>query len=518
MAERAMGSGASRRRSRSLMSRAVVATCLVALVSVLITAVVALPLTLQRGNAEARRVLAEKASVAADLIEGRTAIAANRTDQRAQRVAAQLRAQGIQTFLIRDGLADQAGLPSAVIRDVSRGNSVSRVVLFQGGRAYVEGRPAGNRDGIVLVQRAITVFAPAVLSRLWLALAAGLFAGVLAGALLARRLARPIRSVADAARRLSAGDRRVRAPVEAPAEVADLSHALNHLAAALAASENRQRAFLMSISHELRTPLTTIKGYAEAIADGVVEPDGVRRVGQTMLTEAEQLDRLVADLLVLARLEADDFPLEMLPVELVSLVSTAAEAWSGRCADMGVALRTELPGAAVPVVTDPVRLRQIIDGLLENAMRVVPPGAPVVLAVRPGGIGAAGSPDEPTLAFPVAGGPAYLPGIGPVSARHPSLGSSSSAPHPPGGGFPAGSGRPWAVVEVRDGGPGFSDDDLAVVFERGALYERYKGVRKVGSGLGLALASRLAARLGGSIAAGHAAEGGARFVVRLPAA
>src|SRR5439155_3859091 len=108
----------------------------------------------------------------------------------------------------------------------------------------------------------------------------------------------------------------------------------------------------------------------------------------------------------------------------------------------------------------PGRVRQVVDGLCENALRVVPPGAPLVLAV-----GAA-------------------PGC--------------------------------AVVEVRDGGPGFTDDDLAVAFERGALYQRYPGVRQVGSGLGLALAARLVRRLGGTIEAGHAAEGGARFTVGLP--
>ena len=67
------------------------------------------------------------------------------------------------------------------------------------------------------------------------------------------------------------------------------------------------------------------------------------------------------------------------------------------------------------------------------------------------------------------------------------------------------------VLEVRDGGPGFTDDDLAVAFERGALHERYRGVRKVGSGLGLALAAGLVRRLGGEIDAGHAPEGGAAF-------
>jgi two-component system sensor histidine kinase BaeS len=131
-----------------------------------------------------------------------------------------------------------------------------------------------------------------------------------------------------------------------------------------------------------------------------------------------------------------------------------------------VVFRTELPDQPVPAHTDPGRLRQVIDGLMENALRVVPPDAPVVLAVRPAVAGAGGSG--------------------------------------------------YAVVEVRDGGPGFTDEDLAVAFERGALYQRYRGVRKVGSGLGLALAARLVRRLGGHIEAGHAAEGGARFTVYVP--
>src|SRR5690606_40800718 len=114
----------------------------------------------------------------------------------------------------------------------------------------------------------------------------------------------------------------------------------------------------------------------------------------------------------------------------------------------------------VVVHTDPGRIRQVVEGLLENALRVVPAGAPIVLALR--------------------------------------------------------SGAGTAAVEVRDGGPGLTDEDLAVAFERGALYQRYKGVRKVGSGLGLALAARLVRRLGGRIEAGHAPEGGARFTVYLP--
>ena len=72
------------------------------------------------------------------------------------------------------------------------------------------------------------------------------------------------------------------------------------------------------------------------------------------------------------------------------------------------------------------------------------------------------------------------------------------------------------LVEVRDGGPGLTDDDLRVAFDRGLLYDRYRGVRQVGTGLGLALVAGLAARLGGQAVAGRSQEGGAAFAVRLP--
>jgi len=74
------------------------------------------------------------------------------------------------------------------------------------------------------------------------------------------------------------------------------------------------------------------------------------------------------------------------------------------------------------------------------------------------------------------------------------------------------------LLEVRDGGPGLTDADLAVAFERSVLYERYRGVRRVGTGLGLAIVDGLTRRLGGTVSAGHSAEAGASFTVRLPAA
>ncbi|MEU4399817.1 HAMP domain-containing sensor histidine kinase [Micromonospora orduensis] len=449
------------RFGRTLTARAVLVTCAVALVSVLVTAIVAVPLAIRGAERRDQEALAAQARLAAEVL--RTRLDRGRTADE-ERLIQQLRNQGIDAYLIRRGAVDRPGLPPRVVQRIEQGRNVSARRAVNGRRALVEGRALPDGSGVVLSRPSADGLWAQVLRSLWLPLLAGLAAGVVAGLLLARRLARPIRVAATAAARLRAGDRAVRVPVEPPDEVADLAEALNGLAAALATSEGRQREFLLSVSHELRTPLTAIRGYAEALSDGVLGADDTVDTGRTMLAEAQHLDRLIGDLLALARLEAADFPLEPVSVDLSRLAVDAEPTWAGRCAAVGVPFRVETPGQPVPAYTDPGRIRQVVDGLLENALRVVPPGAPVVLAVRPAG------------ADPAAGG----------------------------------------VLEVRDGGPGFTDDDLAVAFERGALHERYRGVRKVGSGLGLALAAGLVRRLGGEIVAGHAPEGGAAFTVRLP--
>ena len=439
---------------RTLTGRFMLVTAATAVVAVIVTALVALPIAVRTANEQARAQLVDKSALAVELL------ATERPAAR-QRIVRQLRDDDIDVYLIRRGAVDRAGLPDRVVLQVGRGALVDTRAMVDGRPTLIAGRPlSGNSNGVVLTQPAVTGTAAGLLGGVWVALLCGLFGGVLAGALLARFTVRPIRRAAAAAGHLSAGDRSVRLATRGPAEAAELATAFNQLASALQVSEGRERDFLLSVSHELRTPLATIRGYAEALADGVVGGDGAAKAGETMLAEADRLDRLIADLLVLSRLESADLPLDVVEVDLAELAGAAAEAWAPRCAPDGPRLRTELPGAPVVVATDPTRIRQVLDGLCENALRIVPQGAPLVIAVR---------------AEPDAG-----------------------------------------VLEVRDGGPGFTDDDLAVAFDRGALHHRYRGIRKVGSGLGLALAARLVARLGGTIEAGHAAEGGARFTVRLP--
>jgi signal transduction histidine kinase len=152
-------------------------------------------------------------------------------------------------------------------------------------------------------------------------------------------------------------------------------------------------------------------------------------------------------------------------LDLVALVRDCAEVWRLRCEREGVSLQVMLSDQNVRVVADPRRLRQVIDGLAENALRATPVGAPIVFSL-------AATPDGN------------------------------------------------AVLQVRDGGPGLTPEDYGVAFERGILNAKYRDSRPVGSGIGLALAHGLVTRMGGAITAEPAPEGGAAFTVtfvRAPA-
>ena len=438
-------------------------TTLVTIVAVAVSFVISASLVRTAAEQEARRTLGHYAQLIADRPP---ATGVKAPGARALYQVARIRPMRVAPDgAVTGAPAVAAQLPASVTRAAAAGRPVNTVLPVNGHQFFVQARPLADGDGsIVLAQPETatgTLLGP-LRARLVVALLVGLGVAVTAGLVMSRRLTRPLRLAAAAASRLARGERTVRVTVEGPAEVAEVGGSINALAAALATSEDRQRTFLLSVSHELRTPLTTLRGYAEGLADGVVPPSESPAVGATMLHEARRLDRLVSDLLDLARLGADDFGIEPGDVDLADLLRRAARVWTDRCSRVGVPLQCEIPGAPVPARTDAGRVRQIVDGLLENALRVTPEGAPIVLAL------------------------------------------SRSGAH--------------AQIEVRDGGPGLTDDDLTVAFHRSALYERYRGVRRVGTGVGLALIAGLATRLGGAVTAGHAPEGGARFTVTLPSA
>ncbi len=269
---------------------------------------------------------------------------------------------------------------------MTSGGEVSDRRAGLSGASYVEGRPVTDGIGVLLVQPAEVArdLSMPALGRLAMALALGLLVAVVIGYWVARRLTRPLVQAAAAANAMSSGQRDVRIDPQGPSEVADIAIALNRLSAALNESEGRQREFFLTVSHELRTPLTSVKGYAEALADGVVPPEDIPAVAGVVRSEADHLDRLVADLLDLARLGAADVAVEPVDLDLAGLGADAAAVWAGRAARAGVLFVDEVVRTPHPVRTDPVRVRQIIDNLMENALRVTGEGAPVVLRVSAG--------------------------------------------------------------------------------------------------------------------------------------
>jgi two-component system, OmpR family, sensor kinase len=450
-------------RRGSLALRISLLSIAVAVITALIGGLIAVHLVRQATESGARQTLSRLADevqseAAATPVRTLTAVRALKVDSGV--IGPRGRVQGTSA-LARDALTP------GQIQTVLGGNSVSAVQTVDGEPVLVEARP--TRDGgIVMVQpqaEAVAVGQVAV-RRLTVALLIACGIAVALGLIVSWRMAQPLKRTAAAAHSLAAGERDVVVRPDGPVEVAEVAEALNSLGSGLARSEERQRDFLLSVSHDLRTPLTAIRGYAESLADGIVDSGQVPQVGAVMLAEAQRLDRFVADLLDLARLDAREVRVDLADVDLVHVIEGAASVWTARCAGEGVPLTVERPAGELWVHTDPARLRQALDGLLENALRVVPPGRPIVLAGR----------SE----------------VGP-------------------------GGQSLAIAEIRDGGPGLTEADLAVAFDRSALYERYKGVRKVGTGLGLAIVHQLIRRLGGTVEAGHAPEGGARFTVRLPA-
>ena len=283
--------------------------------------------------------------------------------------------------------------------------------------------------------------------------------GALVAARLSRRLTQPLREAEQATERIAAGDLTTRVPVpRGDDELASLSTSINTMAATLERSKGLEQQFLLSVSHDLRTPLTSIRGYAEAIADGTA-PDGPA-AADVILTESRRLERLVRDLLDLARLESRQFTLDLREVDLVDVAAATVDGFRPDAEANNVALDMTGTAGGVLVRADPDRLAQVVANLVDNALKFAR-STVVVRVTRDGS---------------------------------------------------------EASLVVEDDGPGIAAEDLPHVFER--LYvSRHEPVRReAGSGLGLAIVHELVDAMGGTVSAQTSAlSGGAQIVVRMPA-
>ena len=360
----------------------------------------------------------------------------------------------------RQGEFNLAELPAGITlsdAEVAALKAGSTVSGTRGKVAFAVAPAAGPRGRQFLVATTRKVDAglgAAVRLFLWASVATILLAFA-AAYLLSRWLARPIVDASRATHAIADGNLATRVaepPADRSDEMADLQRSINRMAANLERSRILEQEFLLSVSHDLRTPLTSIRGYAEAIDDGKVDP---QRAAAVIQTEARRLERLVADLLDLAKLQSKAFTFDMAPMDLSAAVHTAVAGAAGSRDDI-----TFHPGASapVPVLADADRVAQVLANLVENA--------------------------------------------GKYASHH--VIASCRIEHGHG------------VVTVDDDGPGIPSHDLPHVFER--LYTaRLAPQRKENSsGLGLAIVRELVESMGGQVAAGDAPNGGARLSFWLP--
>jgi two-component system sensor histidine kinase BaeS len=290
---------------------------------------------------------------------------------------------------------------------------------------------------------------------------AGAAAAALVAAALAQRFTRPLVAAVEATGRVASGDLDTKVDLgpHVDPEFTRLADSINSMGANLVRARDQERQFLLSISHELRTPLTSIRGYADAVIDGATDdPVAAARV---IAAESGRLERLVRDLLDLARLDADRFSLDLRIVDAADVVRQVAGGFQPRASELGLTLDLA-PGseAPCPVTADRDRLGQIVANLVENASSFA--RSRIVVGVA------------------------------------------------------ADRGR--AVVWVDDDGPGIPVDRLTRVFDRHVTSDRSEGRGQgSGSGLGLAIVSELAAAMGATVHAESplVADGGTRMVVDL---
>lgn len=291
-----------------------------------------------------------------------------------------------------------------------------------------------------------------------------LVVGVVAVAIairLVRSIAPPLGDLVDAAGRVEAGDYAVRVPEvnRGPGELRGLGRAFNTMTARLEADEAQRRRLLADVSHELRTPLAVVKGNLEALIDGVYPADEAHL--SPILEETRVIERLIGDLRTLSLAEAGTLALHPESTDVGVLIADVIDGFRPRVEEHGVEFRVDASNDLPLVELDPIRIREVVSNLVDNALRYAAVGGSISLAA------------------------CELPGSAHAAST--------------------------LEIVVTDDGPGIAPELLPTVFDRFA-----KTAESRGSGLGLAIARAIVEAHGGTISASSAPGSGTTMRVLLP--
>jgi two-component system OmpR family sensor kinase len=440
-----------RRSHRSLRTRLFVAVLAIVVVSIGVTFAVGLVLTRRAVEHANLNDLGHQAQ----LIAG--------GEQEALLPLSKVRLRALEPFLAHQReridkfklAAPPDYLPEHLRTQLRKGYPARGTVRISGTRyLYAARRVPKTSTGFVLLRPAslqAAGWSPFLRALLFAGLVGGALAAV-GSLLMARAISRPLRQVADASRSLAEGVSPDPVPVGGSAELASLAVSFNEMAEQLQKAREAERNFLLSVSHELKTPLTAIRGYAEGLEEGAFDPEEAAR---TIREEARRLERLVHDLLDLARINRSEFTVHREAIDLGEVAREAVLRYEQDARACGVELEAIVDGPA-PAMGDLDRALQVVSNLVENALRSTPGGGWVHVCAEPG------------------------------------------------------------LLTVEDTGRGLPPEQLTRAFDRFYLYDRTTEGRRIGTGLGLAIVRELTQKMGGSVSVRSTLGEGTAFFVRLP--
>ncbi|MDX1615638.1 MAG: HAMP domain-containing sensor histidine kinase [Candidatus Promineifilaceae bacterium] len=281
-------------------------------------------------------------------------------------------------------------------------------------------------------------------------------------ATISRSVAGPLQAMAQASESIAQGDYEQRLALDGPEEVRRVAESFNRMSAQVAATQQAQRDLVANVSHDLKTPLTSIRGWSQALLDDTaIQPEQQRQAAQVIHQETARMERLVAHLLDLARIESGQLELARESLDMAQVAERVVRSLRPLAQEAGATLDLEIEPTSA-VAGDPDRLAQALTNVVENAISHTVGGGRVRVRVRPAGS------DE-------------------------------------------------AEVAVADDGPGIPPAEAARIFERFYQIDKARANRG-GTGLGLAIAKELIEAHGGSIAVQSQPGRGSTFTIRLPTA
>ena len=356
-------------------------------------------------------------------------------------------------------LVDASGTAIIAGTGYEVGEQVPASVIQRGAPIEVDGEVVGTviqMRGAPVVTAAGTAFLERINLLLIIAAAGATIVALLLGIFLARTLTRPLRELTAATHAVADGELGRNVTVHSHDELGELATAFNQMSTDLAQAQARRRQMTADIAHDLRTPVSIIQGHAEALRDGVLP--ATEETFILIHDEALRLNRMVEDLRVLSRAEAGELSLSRRSVSVQPWLQKLVEAHRPRAMQRGIALELEVQSTET-VAMDADRMVQVLNNLIDNALRHTPHGGTVTVGAR----------------------------------RHGAM----------------------MHLFVQDTGPGVAPGELPHLFERFYRGDKSRRRHEGGSGLGLAIAQSIVELHGGKIWAESTRGKGSTFTVAL---